>query len=62
MGVHMGEQTGHLTPAWKLGLRTKYFWKSLKPASYFRLIDLILAMTVFCRYETHTAQESGSQL
>jgi len=29
----------------------------------FRLIELILAMTVFfCRYETHTAQESGSQL
>jgi len=31
---------------WKLGLRTKYFWKNLKSASWFRLIDLILAMTV----------------
>jgi len=31
---------------WKLGLRTKYFWKELKSAS-FRLIGLILAMTVF---------------
>jgi len=26
------------------------------------LIDLILAMTVFCWYETHIAQESDSQL
>jgi len=31
---------------WKLGLRTKYFWKNLKLASKFRLIDLILAMRV----------------
>jgi len=26
------------------------------------LIDLILAITVFCRYETHTAQAPASQL
>jgi len=42
-----GRQNGYLHPAWKLGLRTKYFWKNLKSASYYRLIDLILAMTVF---------------
>jgi len=33
-----------------------------KPEVAIRSIDLILAMTVFCGYETHTAQESGSQL
>jgi len=32
---------------WKSGLKTKYFWKRLKSASHFRLIDLILTMTVF---------------
>jgi len=42
-----GRQNGHLPPAWKLGLRTKYSWKNLKSASYFRLIDLILANPVF---------------
>jgi len=57
-----GRQNGHLPPALKLGLGTKYFWKNLKWVSHFRLIDVILAMTVFCLYETYTAQESGSQL
>jgi len=42
-----GRQNGHLPPAWKLGLRTKYFWIKLKSVSWFQLIDLILAMTVF---------------
>jgi len=28
-----GRQNGHLLPAWKLGLRTKYFRKKLKSAS-----------------------------
>ena len=47
MGVRRARgQNGHLPPAWKLGLWNKYFWKKLKSAS-FRLIDLILAMTVF---------------
>ena len=49
-------------PPWKLGLKNKYFWKKLKSASSFQFFNLILAMTVFCLYETHTAQESGSQL
>jgi len=42
-----GRQNGHLSPAWTLGLRTEYFWKNLKSGSYFRLIDLILAKTIF---------------
>ena len=42
-------------PPWKLGLRTKYFWKNPKSVSYFRLIDSCND-SVFCRYETHTAQ------
>jgi len=25
-----GRQNGHFPLAWKLGLRTKYFWKNLK--------------------------------
>jgi len=63
MGVRRARgENGHLHPVWKLGLRTKYFPKKLKSVSSFRLIDLILAMTVFCRNETHTAQESSSQL
>jgi len=53
-----GGENGHLSP-WKLGLRTKYFWKKVKSASSFQFFNLILAMTVFCLYETHTAQESG---
>jgi len=32
----------------------------VKSALQFRLVGLILAMTVFCRYDTHIAQESGS--
>jgi len=28
-----GRQNGHLPPAWKLGLRTKYLWKNLKSVS-----------------------------
>ena len=34
-------------PPWKLGLRTKYFQKTWSRHHKFRLIDLILAMTVF---------------
>jgi len=62
-----GRQNGHLSPAWKLGLRITYFWKNLKSASYFRLIDLILAMTAFllvwnshCTRVRFTAVVSGS--
>jgi len=29
----LGRQNGHLPPAWKLGLGTKYFWKNLKSVS-----------------------------
>ena len=43
---------------WEPNISRKTWSRHLK----FRLIDLILAMTVFFRYETHTAQESGSQL
>jgi len=43
--IKQGGKTGIRHP-WKLGLRTKYFWKNLKSASSFRLTDLILAMTV----------------
>jgi len=46
MGVRSGGKT-HICPPWKLGLRTRYFWKNLKSASSFRLIDLVLAMTMF---------------
>jgi len=60
MGVHRGEN-GHFSPL-EIGLRTKYFWKKLKSTSSFQFFNLILAMTVFSLYETHTAQESGSQL
>ena len=55
-----GRQNGHLPP-WKLGFRTKYFWKNLKSASWFRLIWFLQWQFTY-RYETHTAQESGSQL
>ena len=47
MGVRRARgQNRNLPPALKLGLWNKYFWKKMKSAS-FRLIDLILAMTVF---------------
>jgi len=61
MGVRSGVKTD-ICPPWKLGLRASYFWKNLKPASSFRLIDLIPAMTIFCRYETHTAQSQVHSL
>jgi len=28
-----GRQNWHLPPAWKLGLRTKYFWKNVMSVS-----------------------------
>jgi len=34
----------------------------VKTASSFQFFNLILAMTVLCLQQTHTAQESGSQL
>ena len=63
MGVRRAwGQNGHLPPLWKLGLWTKHFWKNLKSASNSDLLIWFLQWQFFCGYETHTAQESGSQL
>jgi len=62
MGVRRVGKTSFCSP-WKLRLRTKCFWKKLKSASQIAIgwFDSCND-SFFCRYETHTAQESGSQL
>jgi len=62
MGVHRAlEAKRAFAPSLEIGIKNQIFLEKTE-VGVFRLIDLILAMTVFCWYETHAAQESGSQL
>ena len=58
-GVRRGGKTG-IWPPLEIGTKKQKFLENLKSSVQFRLVGLILAMTVFCRYDTHTAQEPGS--
>jgi len=57
MGVRIGSKTGTWL-FWKLGLKSKIS-KKLEVSSVI-LIDLILALTVICQYNTHAAHGPGS--
>ena len=47
------------SPLWKLGLRTRKMLENLKPASRFRLIDLILAITLYLPvWQSHCTKAS----
>jgi len=59
-GRPQGGQNGHYPPL-EIGTKKENFLENVKSAVQFRLVGLVLVMTVFFfRYDTHTAQESGS--
>ena len=57
-GRPQGRQNGHL-PSLEIGSKNRNFLENMKSAAQFRLIDVIVAMTVYFPVR-HTAQESGS--
>jgi len=59
MGVRREGQNGHLPP-WKLGLRSKNLWKTWNQQFNSDSLGYFLQWQFVCRYDTHTAQESGS--
>jgi len=62
MGVRRaGEAKRAFVPRLEIGIRNQIFLEKTEVGILIP-INLILAMTVFCLYETYPAQESGSQL
>jgi len=52
MGVRRaGEEKWAFAPRLEVGIRNKIFLEKPEVGILFRLIDLILALTVFCLYE-----------